>query len=300
MNKRIKMRHTGGDYLFYLLNSLLVFIFLTVTLYPLIFTISASFSSSIALAQGRVWLFPVDVNADGYITIFNTPAIMQSFLNSIWYTLLGTSINVVFTVLAAYPLSRKDFCGRGWIMFLFMFTMLFGGGMIPSYLLIRDLHLMNSVWALVLPGALSVWNMTITMNYFKLNISDEMLEAAQIDGCSDIRFLLSFVLPLSKAILSVIALFYAVGHWNSYFSAMMYISSPQKYPLQLVLRDILIQNSMQNMTSNLDIGELMRKQNIQDLLKYSVIVVSSVPMMLIYPFMQKHLVKGVMLGSLKG
>lgn len=295
-----KIRGINADRVFYGVNGLLGALFILVTLYPLIFVVSASFSSGEALMRGEVWLLPKGVNLDAYRTIFKMPEILRGFVNSLLYTALGTAVNVVFTVLAAYPLSRKDLYGRPVLMFLFAFTMMFSGGLIPTYLLVRDLKLLNSVWALILPGALSVWNMTITMNFFRGNLPDEMLEATQIDGCSDVQFLWRFAVPLSKSILAVIALFYAVGHWNSYFSALIYLTDARKYPLQLVLRDILINNQLDISSSQMDVQTMLRKEYLQDLLKYAIIVVSTVPMMILYPFVQKYLVKGVMLGSLKG
>lgn len=295
-----KIRGINADRVFYGVNGLLGALFILVTLYPLIFVVSASFSSGEALMQGEVWLLPKGVNLDAYRTIFKMPEILRGFVNSLFYTALGTAVNVVFTVLAAYPLSRKDLYGRPVLMFLFAFTMMFSGGLIPTYLLVRDLKLLNSVWALILPGALSVWNMTITMNFFRGNLPDEMLEATQIDGCSDVQFLWRFAVPLSKSILAVIALFYAVGHWNSYFSALIYLTDARKYPLQLVLRDILINNQLDISSSQMDVQTMLRKEYLQDLLKYAIIVVSTVPMMVLYPFVQKYLVKGVMLGSLRG
>ena len=300
MTKTHKWQITAADKAFNALILLAGLFFLIMTLFPILYVISASFSSGLALTQGRVWLFPVDCTLDGYQAIFSVPSIVRGFTNSVFYTTVGTLINIVFTLLAAYPLSRKDLGGRSWLMFLFLFTMMFGGGMIPSFLLIKNLGMLNKVWAIIIPGALNVWNMTITMNYFRQNLPEDMLEAARIDGCGDFRFFGSFAIPLSKVIIAVIALFYAVEHWNSYFCAMLYLSDPAKYPLQLVLRDILVQNSMQDIASSMDIAQLIKKKNAADLLKYSVIVVSSLPMMLIYPFMQKYLVKGVMLGSLKG
>ncbi len=295
-----KIRGINADRVFYGVNGLLGALFILVTLYPLIFVVSASFSSGEALMRGEVWLLPKGVNLDAYRTIFKMPEILRGFVNSLFYTALGTAVNVVFTVLAAYPLSRKDLYGRPVLMFLFAFTMMFSGGLIPTYLLVRDLKLLNSVWALILPGALSVWNMTITMNFFRGNLPDEMLEATQIDGCSDVQFLWRFAVPLSKSILAVIALFYAVGHWNSYFSALIYLTDARKYPLQLVLRDILINNQLDISSSQMDVQTMLRKEYLQDLLKYAIIVVSTVPMMILYPFVQKYLVKGVMLGSLRG
>ncbi len=295
-----KIRGINADRVFYGVNGLLGALFILVTLYPLIFVVSASFSSGEALMRGEVWLLPKGVNLDAYRTIFKMPEILRGFVNSLFYTALGTAVNVVFTVLAAYPLSRKDLYGWPVLMFLFAFTMMFSGGLIPTYLLVRDLKLLNSVWALILPGALSVWNMTITMNFFRGNLPDEMLEATQIDGCSDVQFLWRFAVPLSKSILAVIALFYAVGHWNSYFSALIYLTDARKYPLQLVLRDILINNQLDISSSQMDVQTMLRKEYLQDLLKYAIIVVSTVPMMILYPFVQKYLVKGVMLGSLRG
>ncbi len=295
-----KIRGINADRVFYGVNGLLGALFILVTLYPLIFVVSASFSSGEALMRGEVWLLPKGVNLDAYRTIFKMPEILRGFVNSLLYTALGTAVNVVFTVLAAYPLSRKDLYGRPVLMFLFAFTMMFSGGLIPTYLLVRDLKLLNSVWALILPGALSVWNMTITMNFFRGNLPDEMLEATQIDGCNDVQFLWRFAVPLSKSILAVIALFYAVGHWNSYFSALIYLTDARKYPLQLVLRDILINNQLDISSSQMDVQTMLRKEYLQDLLKYAIIVVSTVPMMVLYPFVQKYLVKGVMLGSLRG
>lgn len=295
-----KIRGINADRVFYGVNGLLGALFILVTLYPLIFVVSASFSSGEALMRGEVWLLPKGVNLDAYRTIFKMPEILRGFVNSLFYTALGTAVNVVFTVLAAYPLSRKDLYGRPVLMFLFAFTMMFSGGLIPTYLLVRDLKLLNSVWALILPGALSVWNMIITMNFFRGNLPDEMLEATQIDGCNDVQFLWRFAVPLSKSILAVIALFYAVGHWNSYFSALIYLTDARKYPLQLVLRDILINNQLDISSSQMDVQTMLRKEYLQDLLKYAIIVVSTVPMMVLYPFVQKYLVKGVMLGSLRG
>ncbi|HBP39205.1 MAG TPA: sugar ABC transporter permease [Clostridiales bacterium] len=295
-----KWQATGADKVFNALILLAGLFFLMITLFPIIYVISASFSSGLALTQGRVWLFPVDCTLDGYQAIFSVPSIMRGFANSVFYTFVGTLINIILTLLAAYPLSRRDMGGRSWLMFLFLFTMLFSGGMIPSFLLVKNLGMLNTLWAIIIPGALNVWNMTITMNYFRQNIPEDMLEATRIDGCGDFRFFCGFAIPLSKVIIAVIGLFYAVEHWNSYFGAMLYLSDPAKYPLQLVLRDILVQNSMQDIASSIDIAQLIKKKNAADLLKYSVIVVSSLPMMLIYPFMQKYLVKGVLLGSLKG
>jgi len=268
-------------------------------LYPCIFIVSASFSSTEAVVSGRVWLWPVDPGLQGYRAVFENKAVWRGFLNSIYYTGVGTFCNVCLTVIAAYPLSRRDFVGRSVFMFLFVFTILFSGGMIPTYLLVKQLGMLNTVWAMILPSALSVFNVIITRTYFQTTIPNEMLEAAQMDGCSDIRFLRRIVLPLSGPILAVITLFYAVGHWNSYFNALLYLNDRSLFPLQLVLRGILIQNQIDpSMMMNEE--DLVARQGLADLLKYSLIVVATVPVLVIYPFVQKHFVKGVMIGSVKG
>ncbi|NHN29159.1 carbohydrate ABC transporter permease [Paenibacillus agricola] len=293
------IRETKRDQLFMFTNYLILSLFLITILYPLIYIASSSISSSEAVVSGRVWLWPIDPNLEGYKAVFKHKLIVSGFMNSIYYTLLGTLINVIMTVLAAYPLSRKDFYGKNMFMFLFVFTFMFSGGLIPSYLLVRDLNMLNTVWSMVLPGALAVWNMIITRTYFQTTIPDELLEAAQLDGCTDIQFVWKIVLPLSGPIIAVITLFYAVGHWNSFFSALIYLKSQQLYPLQLVLRDILVQNDV-DLNMLVDVQEAAKREGLRELLKYSLIVVSTAPLMIAYPFVQKYFVKGIMVGSLKG
>jgi len=235
----------------------------------------------------------------GYEAVFKHGQIVSGFYNSFLYTFVGTCVNLVLTVMAAFPLSRKELYGRNIIMGIFVFTLLFSGGLIPTYILVNKLGLINTRWAMILPTAMSVWNVLITKTYYQTNLPDEMYEAAVLDGCDDIRYLLQIVVPLSGPILAVMALYYGVGHWNSYFNAMIFLKSSGLYPLQLVLRNILILNNLDmNMIKDADV--LLRLQGLKDLLKYSVIVVSSVPMLCIYPFVQKYFVKGVMLGALKG
>ena len=222
---------------------------------------------------------------------------MSGFLNSVFYTVVGTAINLAMTMIAAYPMARKDLPLRSFFSVLFAFTMLFGGGMIPNYILIMKLGMLNTRWALLLPGALSVYNMIIARTAMQ-SLPDELLEAAYIDGCSDARYFVRIVLPLSGATIAVLALYYAVGHWNSYFSAFMYLSDRSKYPLQIVLREILIMGQIaESDITDLDSAE--RIQGLSQLLKYALIVISSAPMMLIYPFVQKYFAQGVMIGSLK-
>ncbi|GIO59737.1 MULTISPECIES: carbohydrate ABC transporter permease [Paenibacillus] len=293
------MKEARADRWFTLLNYAVLSIILIVVLYPLIFVVSASFSSSTAVLSGRVWLWPVEPTLEGYRAVFKNAMVVKGFLNTMFYTVAGTGINLVFSVMAAYPLSRKDFRGRNGFMLIFVFTMMFSGGLIPSYLLVKDLGMIDTVWAMLLPAALSVWNVIIMRTYFQTTIPDELLEASQLDGCSDLRFLLRIVLPLSGPILAVIALFYAVGHWNQYFNAMIYLKRAELYPLQLVLRDILVQNEV-NIDMLGDAKTAAARQGLRELLKYSLIVVTSFPLLVVYPFVQKFFVKGVMIGSLKG
>ncbi|MFF2090046.1 carbohydrate ABC transporter permease [Paenibacillus sp. NPDC058174] len=288
-----------GDRMFTIINYSLLSLFFLMVLYPLIFIVSASISDPSAVVAGKVWLWPVKPNLMGYEAVFKHKLIGSGFLNSIYYTVLGTIINVVMTLLAAYPLARKDFYGKNVIMLLFVFTTMFSGGLIPGYLIVKDLNMLNTVWAMVLPGALSVWNVIITRTYFQTSIPPEMLEAAQIDGCNDFKFVWKIVIPLSGPIIAVITLFYAVGHWNQFFSALIFLDKQHMYPLQIILRDILIQNDVSAIMLS-DIQDAARREALRVLLKYSLIVVSTVPLMLVYPFVQKHFVKGVMIGSLKG
>ncbi|MEH7011753.1 putative aldouronate transport system permease protein [Neobacillus sp. B4I6] len=294
-----KIGESRGDRIFTICNYIFLSLLVLSVLYPLIYVLSASLSSTKAVASGRVWLFPVEFSLLGYKTIFEYSKIWVGYGNSMFYMIVGTTVNVILTILAAYPLSRRDFYGRGIFMFLFVFTMMFNGGLIPNYLLVQDLGLLNSRWALIIPNALSVFNVIITMSFFKSTIPNELLESAQLDGCNDFKFLFKIVLPLSAPIIAVISLFYAVGHWNSYFGALIYLRDASLFPLQLILRDILVQNSVDPSMMG-DATQLANKIGLQQLLKYSLIVVSSLPVLIAYPFVQRFFVKGVMIGSLKG
>ena len=269
-----------------------------VILIPLVFVVAASFSSPDALLSAKVFLWPVDFTLRGYRMVIEHEMLPTAFRNTFLYTILGTSINVVMTVLAAYPLSRKDLKIRNAVMMLFAFTMLFNGGMIPTYLLVRNLGLLDTIWAMVLPNAMAVWNLIITRTYMQTTIPGEMLESANIDGCDDFTFLLKMVIPLSVPIIAVNILLYAVGHWNSYFNAMMYLNNNKLYPLQLVLRDILIQDDTAGMS--MDVSKQLEKQQTRYLLQYTTIVVGTVPVMLLYPFIQRYFVTGMMVGAVKG
>ena len=270
-----------------------------IVLWPLIYIISASFSSPRAVISGKVWLYPIEPTLRGYAAVFKNQNIMSGFANSFFYLSVGTTVNISFTILASYPLSRKEFKARGIFTALFVFTMLFSGGLIPLYLVVKDLGLLNTRASLILPSALSVWNLIITRTYMQMTIPNEMYEAAMIDGSDDFSFLWKMVIPLSGPILAVMTLYYGVSHWNRYFEALIFLKTKSLYPLQLVLRSILVSNEIDPMMIA-DVDEMIRKQGLVDLLKYSTIVVASVPVLCIYPFVQKYFVKGVMIGSLKG
>lgn len=288
-----------NDILFYLFSGIFLTTFLIIVLYPVIFVIAASFSSGTAVTAGKVFLWPVDFSLEGYKTVFNNRDILVGFKNSILYTVVGTCLNVITTMAAAYALSREDTPGVNKIMFLFIFTMFFSGGMIPTYMLIRDLGILDSMWAMVMPGMVGVYNLIIARTFIKSNIPKELLEAAQIDGCSDFRFLTNIVLPLSKAVAAVLVLFYGVGHWNSYFNPMLYLNSRELFSLPVFLKEILVANQIDPSTISNPELQLQIAQ-LADVIKYALIVVSTIPVLAIYPFIQKYFVKGVMIGSIKG
>ncbi|MDR2078591.1 MAG: carbohydrate ABC transporter permease [Treponema sp.] len=288
-----------SDKIFYVLIFIFLSIFFIMVLYPCVFVISASFSSGQAVEAGKVVLFPVDLSIEGYRTVFNTPAVWTGFRNSIFYTVAATCLNIVMTMTTAYCLSRADVPGRNGVMLLFTITMFFGGGMIPSYMLIRNLGMLNTPWAIIIPGAIGVYNMIIAKTFIQSSIPQELLDAAKIDGCSDIYYYIRIVLPLSKAIIAVLVLLYGVGHWNAYFSAMIYLHNTNLYPLTIILRDILMANQIDPATVQ-DPELQMRLAEAAAVIKYALIVVTMVPVIVIYPFVQKHFVKGVMIGSVKG
>lgn len=295
--KKIKMGR--DDKIYYASIHIILILVLVVIGYPLIYIVSSSFSSPTAVSTGKVILWPVDLSLEGYKAVFKNKDVLSGYLNTIIFTVCGTTINVVMTMFAAYPLSSQKLPGKNFFLFLFTFTMLFSGGMIPTYILIKDLHMLNSIWAMILPGAVSVYNLMITKTFIQNSIPGELYEAAEIDGCSDANYFFKMVLPLSKSIIAVLVLFYAIGHWNAYFNAFLYLDDRKLFPLQLVLREILIANSI-NSTMILDPEIAAAKQGMAELLKYSLILVSTVPVMCLYPFVQKYFVKGVMIGSVKG
>ena len=296
------IKETRKDRIFNAINLIIVTGCLLVVLYPLYFVVIASFSNPNAVAAGEVWLYPRDTTLDAYETVFENQEILMGYRNTIFYTIVGTLFNLVLTLPAAYGLSKKNFMGRNVIMFFIVLTMYFSGGMIPSYLVVRDLGLLNTWWALIIPMGCSTYNLIIARTFFANGVPSEIEEAATIDGCSTFRLFLQIVLPLSKALIGVLTLYYAVAHWNEYFSALIYLpSAREKYPLAQILREILILNTMKSAAGSSMNEELaVYYANLANLLKYALIIVSAVPLLVVYPFLQKYFDKGVMIGSVKG
>ena len=298
-NRKYKIKSSTSDATLNTIITVIMVIFAVIILYPLIYVLSSSFSSGQAVTTGKVLLWPVDFSTTGYEVVFSYKAVWRGYANTIFYTLVGTLLNVFLTILAAYPLSRRKFRGKGLYMTLFMIPMFFTGGMIPTYLLMSKLHLVNTRWALIFIGAISTYNMIVMRTFFQNSIPEELLEASKIDGITDLGYLLKIVLPLSKAIVAVISLYYSVGHWNAYFNGLIYLRDRDLYPLQLILREIL--NASQIKATDIDDLEALQKiQEAADVMKYSLIVVAVVPMLIVYPFIQKFFEKGVMIGSVKG
>ncbi|WP_123043324.1 carbohydrate ABC transporter permease [Cohnella candidum] len=295
---RTTIKESTGDKIFLAAIYTILCIVLIVVLYPLIYILSSSFSSPAAVSSGQVWLWPVDFSIKGYEALLNTPQILTGYANSLFYTSAGTLVSVTLTVMIAYPLSRKTFFGRNALMMLVTFTMLFSGGLIPTYMVVKELGMIDTRWALLIPNAVWVWQVIIARSFFQSSIPEELLEASEMDGCSDLRFIWSVVLPLSKPILAVLVLMYAVGQWNAYFDALIYLKSADKFPLQLILRSIIIQNNSGNTVA--DVGTQIQRQQLSDLLKFSLIVVATLPVLLIYPFVQRFFVQGMLVGSVKG
>ena len=292
------MQKTGEDKVFDVVNHIFIVTAFFLLIYPLIYVVSSSFSSPKAILAGKIWLFPVDPSVEGYKTVLENRRIWLGYGNTFFYTLFGTTVNVVLTVLLAYPLSRRDFVGRNAIMFAVTFTLLFSGGIIATFIVVKSVGIYNTRLAMILPSAISAWNLIITRTYFQATIPTELLEASRMDGCGNIKFLVSVVIPLSGPMLAVITLFYAVYHWNVFFSALIYLRDNELYPLQIILRSILLQNQTDEMLA--DIESLEHREFLEALLKYSLIVVSIVPVLIMYPFVQRFFVKGVMVGSIKG
>jgi len=297
---RNKIRNSTQDTIVYTVNTVLLSLFLVIVLYPFVYVISCSFSSGRALTSGQVVLWPVEFTLDGYKAIMGYRDIWTGFANSLYYTFAGTMIGLVLTILAAYPLSRPDLIGKSVLLKVFLFTMLFNGGMIPNYMLVKDLGMMNTAWAIILPTVLSTYNVIVARTFFLTSIPEELHESAELDGCGEFRYLLSIVLPLSKAIMAVLVLWIAIGLWNGYFNPMLYLNDKEKFPLQLILREILLMANVDFTRAAADPEMYYRNKQLSEILRYGTIVISALPLMILYPFIQKYFVQGVMIGSVKG
>ena len=298
MNIKFRNMRTG-DKIFEIVNHTLLTLILIVVLYPILYIIAASFSDPQAVISGEVFIFPVRPTLRGYEAVFKNKKILTGFAFSVFYLVFGTALNIVMTLLCAYPLSRKEFQARNFLSMFFVFTMYFSGGLVPTYMVVKGLNLIDNRLAIIIPTAMSTYNMIICRTYMVNTIPDELYEAAEIDGCTPWKYFLHVVIPLCKTIIAVLVLYYGVAKWNDYYNAMLYLNEAALQPLTIVMREILIQNKV-DMTQITDASNLAKLQGMSDLLKYSTIVVASVPMMILYPFIQKYLVKGVMIGAVKG
>lgn len=301
MEKKIRLAGTVSNHIreplarrvFLKFNVVFLIIVCAIMLYPVIYVMSASLSAEQALLQGRVFLWPVEPHLKAFEKVFAYPNLLVSYRNTIVYTLAGTALNLILTVCGAWALCQKKMPGRRFLTLMCTFTMFFSGGMIPTFLVVKDLGMLDSIWAILCPGAVSTYNM-ILMRTFFMNIPDSLTEAAELDGCNDFGILFKIVLPLSLASLMTIGMFYAVAHWNGYFNAMLYLSTPSKFPLQIILRQVVLESQIvENSSSAAD-------SNMAEGIKYATIVVAMLPMLCVYPFVQRYFVKGVMVGSVKG
>jgi len=295
----MRINESIGDRFFNIINLIFVTIFFLIVLYPLVYILSCSVSDPSLVGSGDVWLFPKGINIDGYERVFQDKNILTGYSNTIFYTFFGTLINLIMTLTAGYALSKKTLPGRNLIMTYLFITMYFSGGLIPTYLIVKNLGLINTRLILLIIGAVSVYNIIICRTFFQ-SVPHELEEAAQIDGMSHSKIFFHIVIPISKALIGVMALFYGVAHWNSYFSAMIYIIDDSKKPLQLFLRTILVNEQMSSAMAGVDSEMRYETEKLKQLLKYSVIIVSSLPVLIAYPFLQKYFDKGVLVGSLKG
>ena len=290
------MRDSRGDKIFRFFNGLFLGLLALIVLYPVYFIIIASFSDPDAVLGGKVVLWPVGINLEGYQKIMERTDVWQGYYNTIVYTLMTVVLSLVVTIPAGWALSRRNLPGKKFLMMFFIIPMFFGGGLIPFYNVMSSLKLINTKWAIVLPSILSVWNLFMTKTFFESSIPGGLIEAAKIDGAGHFRTFTSVVLPLSKAIMAVMALYYAVGQWNSYFNAMIFLQDETMYPLQLVLKEILIASESTVGGS----GEtILQQYRLANQLKYVSVIVSSLPVLMLYPFVQKYFAQVVMIGSLK-
>jgi ABC-type glycerol-3-phosphate transport system permease component len=296
-----KIKETKRDRLFLVgIYAFLAFI-AVIILFPLIYIVAASFSSASAVIDGKVWVWPIHPTLTAYIGVFDYPGVWASYLNSIIYTVAGTALSVTLSVLAGWPLSRPNLYGKRVFVWLLLFAFLFSGGIIPTYLVVKDLHMLNTRLSMIIPGALSIFSIILARSFFASTVPNELVEAAEVDGATDFTVLIRIVLPMSKPVLAVLALIFAVGQWNSYFYALIFLNSQNLFPLQLVLRQVLVLNQLSpSAISNLSPQQIAHFQDLQTLLQYSLIVIGSLPMLILYPLAQKYFVKGLRVGSLKG
>ena len=294
-----KIKRSRSDLIFDIVIYVIMSLILIGIAYPLYFIVIASFSDPFEVIGGNVWLWVKNPTADGYQRIWRDPNIWTGYRNSLFYATFATSCSTIVTLLAAYALSRKDLVGRGIIMKAIVFTMVFSGGLIPRFMIVSSLGLLNTIWAMIFPSLVVTYNLVIARTFFSSTIPDELLDSARMDGCTNSKFFFSIVLPLSSALIAVIVLFYVVSNWNEFFDAMIFLDSRRLWPLQLFLRSILIQSQV-SMDMLDDIESLEVAIRIAEQIKYGVIIVASVPILLLYPFIQKYFVKGVMIGSIKG
>ena len=298
--KTAKFRYMSmPDKIFTIFNYTILTLVLIVIAYPLIFVVSASFSDPQAVIRGDVLLLPVNPTLRGYQAVFKNGKILTGFMNSVFYLVVGTLLNLVMTMLCAYPLSRKEFKARGFISLFFVFTMYFSGGMVPTYILVNKLGLLNTRLAMIIPTAMSTYNMIICRTYIVNSIPDELYEASQMDGCTPFKYMMKVIVPLSKPILAVLTLYYGVAKWNDYFNAMLFLYKDELQPLTIIMKEILIMGKV-DMTQVTDASAVSKLQGMSELLKYSTMVVATLPVLMLYPLIQKHLVKGVMIGAVKG
>jgi len=294
----VKVREPFGDRVFLIVVRIMLGVALALVLLPLIYIVASSFSSPAAVNAGRVRFWPVEFSLEAYRSVLSNAEVLQGYYTSLIYAVAGTAISVTLTVAIAYPLSRKTFYGRNVLMTLLIFTMLFSGGVIPTYMVVHDLGMLNTRWAMLIPNAIGVWQVIIARTFFANSIPDELYEAAMLDGASEIRTLRSVVLPPSKPQLAVLALMYTIYQWNTYFDALVYLKDADLFPLQIVLRNILLLNTPR--TGATDMAQQMHQIQLANVLRYALIVVSSLPVLIIYPFVARHFTKGVLVGAVKG
>lgn len=299
MKHKTAIRQSREDVCFSIVITIISTLVLVIVLYPLIYIVSASFSSPMSVVQGKVWLLPKEFTLKAYHAVVTNKELITGYRNSLIYTVVGTAFNLLMTIICAYPLSRKDLRGRNFLTIMISITMFFSGGTIPTFLCLKQLNMLNTFGVMIIPGAINVWNMILMRNYFQNSIPEEIIEAAKVDGCTNVGALIRIVLPLSKAITAVMVVYYAVGHWNSYFNALLYLKDRWRYPLQLVLREVLlIGTGMRESTAEVvnSVDQLLLFETQQ----FAIIIVASLPVMILYPALQKYFMKGVMVGFIKG